>query len=300
MTSGPRFGVFTFQVVPFADLVDDVLFAEDLGLDAVWLADQAVPPQLPVMEAWTTLAALAARTSRIRVGTNVTNVAMRNPMILARQALTVDRISDGRLDLGVGAGYFEGDHSSVGIDFLDGPGRIQRLAETVEILDHALRGDAVTYDGSHFTLRDAAAIPPPVQQPRAPLWIAGHAAASMRLAARLGDGAASFGDHGLTIEETLPKFRERMRRLDELCGELGRDPATLRRSYLAGFANEAVFSSRDSMADFVGRFTEAGATDFVFTFYNPVQPAMESGWRAGRYADRESLTMLLREVSPAV
>lgn len=300
MKPGIRFGIFTFQAVPFDDLVADARFAEELGLDAVWLADQAVPAQLPILEAWTALAAIAARTSRIRLGTNVTNVAMRNPMMLAREALTVDRISHGRVNVGVGAGYYESDHTSVSIDFLDGRGRVQRLIETTEILDLALRGGSVTYKGTMYKMTDAAATPPPVQQPRLPLWIAGHAERSMRLAVRLGDGAASFGDHGLTSAETLPRFRDRMHQLDEMCAESGRDPSSLRRSYLAGFANEAVFTSRDSMADFVGSFAEAGATDFVFTFYNPSQPAMEGGFRTGRYADREALGKLITDVVPTV
>src|SRR5712691_5131440 len=109
-TPAPRslsVGVLTFQALAYAELRSDAEFAERIGLDTVWLADQAVPDRLPILEAWTALAALAADTSRIRLGTLITNVAIRNPMLLARQALTVDQISDGRLDVGIGAGYYQ-------------------------------------------------------------------------------------------------------------------------------------------------------------------------------------------------
>lgn len=121
-----RFGVFTFQALPFGALLDDVSFIEQLGLDAVWLADQAVPAGMPILEAWTALAGLAAATDRIRLGTNVTNVAMRNPVIVARQATTVDNMSGGRLDVGLGSGYYDIEQRSLGIDYPDAKGRVRR------------------------------------------------------------------------------------------------------------------------------------------------------------------------------
>lgn len=291
------FGLLTFQAIPYRELSDDVRFLEAIGFDAAWLADQVAPPELPVLEAWTTLAALAADTSRIRIGTLVTNVAIRNPILLARQANTVDAISGGRLELGIGAGYYEGDHRWLGVDFLDGKGRVQRLVETAEILDRALRGGRVTYDGVQHHVDDAPNLAP-VQLPRPPIWIAAHATGSMRVTARLAEGVASFGDAGLTSEQTLPIFRDRMARLDEICAAEGRDPGTLRRSYLAGFADEQVFASGDSAADFIGRFAEAGATDFVFTMYNPAEPTMAAGAAAGRYADRAALERLAADTLP--
>src|ERR1700674_2508560 len=104
-----RFGVLVFQALPFLFVLDDFAFAERVGFDNAWVADHFswVPkPDLPLLEAWTTLAALAITTERIRVGTMITNVATRNPAMLAKQALTVDQISGGRLDIGVGRGLF--------------------------------------------------------------------------------------------------------------------------------------------------------------------------------------------------
>src|ERR1700694_4798143 len=124
------FGVLTFQALTYAELRSDAQFAERIGLDAVWLADQAVPDRLSILEAWTALAALAANTERIRIGTLITTVAMRNPMLLARQALTVDQVSGGRLDVGIGAGYYGDDHRWLGSAYLCGPGRARRRARS--------------------------------------------------------------------------------------------------------------------------------------------------------------------------
>jgi alkanesulfonate monooxygenase SsuD/methylene tetrahydromethanopterin reductase-like flavin-dependent oxidoreductase (luciferase family) len=291
------FGVLTFQALAYAELRSDAEFAERIGLDTVWLADQAVPDSLSILEAWTALAALAADTSRIRIGTLITNVAIRNPMLLARQALTVDQISGGRLDVGIGAGYYQDDHRWLGIDYLDAPGRVQRLTEVAEVLDRALRGERVTFNGAYVQLDDAPSLLP-VQLPRPPIWIAVHGAKSLRLAARLGDAAACVGDEGVGVDQSLPRFRERMKRLDEICVEEGRDPRALRRCYLAGFAEEHIFSSPESAADFIGSFAGAGATDFVFGLANQSQPAFEAGVTSGQFATREKLEHLVTDVLP--
>jgi alkanesulfonate monooxygenase SsuD/methylene tetrahydromethanopterin reductase-like flavin-dependent oxidoreductase (luciferase family) len=300
MTAHPglAFGVLTFQALAYPDLRDDVQFVERIGLDAAWLADQAVPDRLSILEAWTALAALAADTERIRIGTLITNAALRNPMLLARQALTVDQVSGGRLDVGIGAGYYEDDHRWLGIEYLDAKGRVQRLTEVAEVLDRALRGERVTYVGTYVRLDDAPSVTP-VQLPRPPIWIAVYAATSMRLAARLADGVAVVGDEGVGLEDSLPRFVERMKRLDEICAVQGRDPRSLRRCYLAGFAEESVFSSSESASDFIGRFADAGATDFVFGLSNPAQPAFDSGVASGQYATREKLEGLVSDVLPA-
>ena len=292
-----RFGVLTFQALPYAELRADVRFVESIGLEAAWLADQAVPDRLSILEAWTAIAALAADTTRIRIGTLITNAAIRNAMLLARQALTVDQISGGRVDVGVGAGYYEDDHRWLGIDYLDAKGRAERLTEVVEVLDRALRGERVTYAGRHVQLHDAPSVRP-VQLPRPPIWVAVHGAKSLQLAARLADAAAAVGEEGKGISESVAGFRDRMGRLDEMCSQQGRDPRSLRRCYLAGFADEPLFASTESTADFIGRFSEAGATDIVFTFANPAEPAFTSGVESGQYATRDKLERLVADVLP--
>lgn len=291
-----RLGVLTFQALPYRELRDDVQFAERIGLEGAWLADQAVPEELPVLEAWTSLAALAADTERIRLGTLVTNVAMRNPMILARQILTVDAVAGGRVDVGVGTGGYAEDHRWVGIDYLDAPGRVERLREVAEILDRALRGERVTYSGTYARLDDAPSLPPS-QAPRAPIWIAVFGPRSMRLAARLAEGAALVAEDGVEADRAFERFAEQMKRLDAICVEQGRAPASLRRCYLAGIAREAIFASPASGVDFVGRFAAAGATDLVFALANPAQPAFNAAVERGQLASRENLERLVNDVS---
>ena len=296
-----RFGAFIGQLVPYPELLDDFRFAESLGLEIGWIADHFAIPRiedLPILEAWTTLAALAADTERIRLGTLVTNVATRNPGLLAKQALTVDQISNGRLDVGVGAGYYPEEHEFVGVDFLDGPGRSERLREAVEILDCALRGEHVTFSGNHFRLADAPMHPAPTQLPRPPLYVAAQGPKALRTAARHADAVVTLGEPNAPFGESLPKFRERMARLDDICGELGRDPASLRRCYFSGWDAAPIFESDEATADFIGRCVEAGATEFSFTLYNPAQPAMARGFETHRYADRETLARVAQNVFP--
>ena len=141
-----RFGIVTGQARPFATILEDWLLIEELGFDNAWLIDHFSPdfhPNGPWLEAWTTLAALAARTSRIRIGTAVTNAAVRNPSVLCKQAITVDQVSGGRLEMGVGAGFYESEHRMLGVDYLDPRGRSERLREAVEVLDTGLRGERV-------------------------------------------------------------------------------------------------------------------------------------------------------------
>jgi len=288
------------QVVPFPDLLEDFLFAESVGIRTGWLADQfvvspAAPDQM-LLEAWTALGALAARTGTIRLGTLVTNVAMRNPAWLAKQALTVDHISGGRLDLGIGAGYYAEEHAYMGIDFLDGRGRPRRLAEAAAILDEGLRGQHVTFEGEHFRLHDAPMQPAPVQSPRVPLYVAGKATPSLRAAARHADAWVLVGDPGQDAEAGLRVFKEASARLDEACTEAGRDPASLLRCYSAGFGDEPVFASVDAAAHFVGRYVEAGAGELCFYLANPSDPLLAGMVAAGRAAGRDMLARVAEEV----
>jgi alkanesulfonate monooxygenase SsuD/methylene tetrahydromethanopterin reductase-like flavin-dependent oxidoreductase (luciferase family) len=296
-----RFGATICQLVPFPLLRDDFVFAESIGLDNAWVIDQFWidgVPEVPLLEAWTTLAALAVETERIRIGAMVTNVSTRNPGILAKSILTVDQISGGRVDAAAGGGFYPVEHAALGIDFLDGPGRGERLRETVVILDRALRGDTVTFDGVHYRLSEATFRPTPTQLPRPPLWVAAQATRSLRVAVRYADAVVSLGEEGKGIEESLPAFRARMERVDELCVEEGRDPTTFRRCYFAGWANEPVFASVEATAELVGRYVEAGATDFTFYLYNPAEPLLDEFVAEQRAATRDQFERVAAEVFP--
>ena len=294
-----RFGATILQVVPFPQLRDDFVFAESIGLDNAWVIDQFwidEVPEMPLLEAWTTLAAVARETERIRIGAMVTNVATRNPAMLAKSILTVDQVSEGRVEAAVGGGFYPAEHAAIGIEFLDGPGRGARLRETVSVLDEALRGERVSHDGDHVRLADAVFRPGPTQLPRPPLWVAAQAQRSLRVAVRYAEAVVTLGKEGAGIEDSLPAFRRRMETVDELCAADGRDPRTLRRCLFAGWADEPIFASVDATRDFVGRYVEAGATDFTFYLHNPAEPTFDELVAHHRMATREQLARAAEDV----
>src|SRR4051794_19847882 len=130
MRNGVRFDIFMGQTVPWPVMLEEVQHFEALDVGTFWIADHHAFPfsqESPLLESWTTLAALAARTDRIRLGTAISNVATRHPAMLAKQAATVDRISGGRIDLGLGPGFYEVEHKWLGIPFLTPGGRIDRF-----------------------------------------------------------------------------------------------------------------------------------------------------------------------------
>ena len=264
-----RFDVFRAQGLGWPDFLADVLALEEAGAGTVWVADHYGWPPRPeweLLEAWTTLAGVAAATKRIRLATAVTDASLRHPALLAKQVATVDAISGGRAELAIGAGFWEEELGWLGIPFLDGAGRAQRLREAVEIVDGLLREPPLTYEGEHWQVRDAPLVPRPLQQPRPPLLVAANGRKGLRLAAERGDGALSLGDPGAGEEEAAAALRERNAFLDECCAELGRDPATLERAYYVGWAEERPFRSVGALRDFIGRYRDAGAERLLFVF----------------------------------
>ena len=150
----------------------------------------------------------------------------------------------------------------------------------------------------HFRLSDATFRPGPTQLPRPPLWVAAQASRSLHVAVRHADAVVCLGEEGKGIEASLPAFRARMAKVDELCAREGRDPATLRRCYFAGWADEPIFASLDATADHIGRYVDAGATDFTFYLYDPAEPLLEELVTSHRMATREQLERAAQEVFP--
>lgn len=262
----PRFGLFLGQAgLSWAEIADRFALAEDLGFDQAFLVDHLQPTDgpddVPILESWSLLAALAARTSRIRIGTLVTSATFRHPAVLAKQAVTVDHVSGGRLILGIGTGWHEPEHHRFGIPFPPARERVERLGETVELLDRLLREERTTFHGRFFDLHDAPFQPPPVQRPRMPFLIGAHRPRTLAIAARFADvwdtfpaigGAATDG-----IREEIPAQVERFERL---CREAGRDPGSVRRSTWTG---ADVIRSPAAFRAFVERFAALGFTDFT-------------------------------------
>ena len=271
-----RFGLMTLQAPPFAALAERWRRAEAMGWDSIWIADHT-PAQFPgsiVFEAYALLAALARETSRVRIGTLVTPIAFRNPTMLAMSAMTVDHLSSGRLEIGIGAGGGDKDAVALGMDLWGPAERTERLAEQLAILDRALRGEPVDHAGTHY--RAQVTIAAPIQRPRPPFIIAAQGPKTMRLVAQYADAWNTLGGQPtwqprVTTDDALASLRTQMTQLDAACAAIGRDPKAIRRSLYAYRVDPPPFASVDVFTDYVGRHREIGIEEFIF--YWPSDPA---------------------------
>jgi alkanesulfonate monooxygenase SsuD/methylene tetrahydromethanopterin reductase-like flavin-dependent oxidoreductase (luciferase family) len=266
-----RFGIVTDQNLAWPALVDRWQLFEALGFDSLWDCDHFVQPSRPdgpYFEAWTLLAGLAAVTSRVRLGVLVSCNTFRHPSLLAKEALTVDHLSNGRLDLGLGAGWYVPEHPMFGIDFPSTEELVGRFQEAVELVDLLLRNDTTSYIGRFYQVREATMRPRPIQQPRPPLVLAAHKPRMLRIVASYADTWNSFG----TVEE----MRTRNAMLNEQCLALGRDPGSIVRS-LYGWAALMPHDPWDSVGafqDMVGGYAEAGVNEFLIDQPRPDQQAV--------------------------
>jgi len=269
VTQPVRLGFLTLQNVPWASLVRRWRPAEDLGFDSVWVADHFVSPFRPAddwLEGWTLLAGLARETERIRIGTLVSSLTLRQPALLARQAITVDHLSGGRLELGIGAGGVPLDHSMTGVTMWSRAERTARFREAVAALDLLLRSRTASFDGRYYRVHEALMQPGPLQQPRPPLIVGALGPAMMRIAARYADRWNTFGGRHVSATAAFEDTRERIARFDGYCREVGRDPGTVIRSFLVfpEYVPEDCWASADAFVDFVGRYAGLGIGEFIF------------------------------------
>ena len=256
-----RFGIVRNQNLPLADLQRSWAFFEELGFDSIWHADHYQRPSVPdhpFLEGWTLLAHLATRTERARIGLLVTSNTFRDPALLAKQAVTVDHVSGGRLELGIGTGWWEPEHRAYGVPFPEPKELVDRFEEALEVVTALLAGagDKVTYEGNSYHLNEAQFRPGPLQ-PKIPLTLGAHGPRMLGTVARFADRWNSFGP----VEE----IRERGARLDEACAVAGRDPGEILRS-LYGWTLEIgadPWSSPAAFADIVGRYQEVGIREFL-------------------------------------
>jgi F420-dependent oxidoreductase-like protein len=209
------------------ELASRARFAEDLGFDGAWVFDHFKAlygdPRGPCFEAYTLLAALAAVTNRIRLGVLVTGVTYRHPSILAAEAVTVDHVSGGRLELSLGASWYEDEHVELGVPFPPTGERVERLEDALVVLKALLTTDGATVEGGHYQLRDATYRPRPVQRPHPPIWVgAGGERRTIPIAARHADVWHAFG--------SVDALRRKSRVLEEHARRAGRDPADIGRA----------------------------------------------------------------------
>jgi len=215
------------QRMTFAEVVARARFADEAGFDGVWGFDHFQPMygEGPgeCFEGMTTLAALSGHTARVRLGLLVAGVTYRHPSVFAAEAITIDHASRGRLELSLGAAWFEPEHRSLGIDFPPTATRIDMLDEALTIIRGLFTVDGFSFEGKHWTVTDATLHPRPVQAPHPPLWIGASGERKMLpLAARHADVWHTFAD--------AATYQHKSRLLDDLAVEAGRDPATIGRA----------------------------------------------------------------------
>ena len=273
MPQPARFGIVRNQNLSWPTLDRHWQVFEELGFDSIWHADHFQRPSLPeepFLEGWTLLAAMAMRTTKPRIGILVCSNTFRHPPLLAKQAVTLDHMSGGRLELGLGTGWYKPEHERFGVPYPETAELVGRFEEAVVLIDKLLRQDITTWDGTYYQVRDAPFRPAPLQQPRPPLTLGAHGPRMLRIAARYADRWNSYG--------TSDQIRERNARLDDACAEIGRDPDEIIRS-LYGWTipmGADPWSSPDAFVDIVGRYREAGMSEFLMEAPHEEQfPMME-------------------------
>lgn len=202
--------------------------AETTGWDGIWLADHFLPEEdalIPVHESWITLAALARDIPRVRLGTLVTGNTYRHPAVLANMVATLDNLADGRVVLGLGAGWQQNEHDAYGIEYGTVSSRLDMLEEACQVLRGLFQNDYFNFDGQHYQLKNAPLEPKP-QQAKIPLMIGGGGEQrTLKIAAQYADEWNVWGDAQI--------LRHKMNILDHHCESAGRDPHEIERSAVA-------------------------------------------------------------------
>ena len=281
---GLRFGIHSGQ--QNASSFDDYLaiwkFAEEVGLDWASVVDHFQPIQSdqdgPCFEGFTLLAAMAAHTTRLACGIIVSGVTYRHPAVLANMATTIDHVSGGRMELGVGAAWNEDEHSEYGIPFPRIGVRMDMLDETCRILRALWTEQRPSFAGKHFTLTEARCEPKPVQE-RMPLWIGGAGEKrTLRIVAEHATGWNTFfGD--------VAEYRQLLDVLERHCEDVGRDPAEIRRQIVIR-ADIAAGQPSGQLTEALLAFKALGVEDFLVSARPP--------------ADFATIERFAREVAPAV
>lgn len=253
--------------------------AERLGFHAAYTYDHLSWRSLRD-RAWfgaiPTLTAAAGVTERLRLGTMVTSPNFRHPVTLAKELITLDDVSGGRITLGIGAGAAGYDATALGQEAWSPRERAARFEEFVPLLDRLLTENAVSHDGTYYSASEARTIPGCVQRPRLPFAIAAAGPRALGVVARYGQAWVTIGDIKLwrtgTAEQSMEAIREQSARLDDACAAEGRDPAGLERILLTGLTPDRPLASLDAFVDFAGKYAALGFTEIVL--HAPVPDSM--------------------------
>jgi F420-dependent oxidoreductase-like protein len=262
-----RFGLDVAQQrMTWDELVSRARFAEDLGFDGFWGFDHFQPMYGDgpgeTFDGMTTLAALSGLTSRIRLGLLVAGVTYRHPSVFATQAMTIDHASHGRLELSLGAAWFDKEHTELGIPFPSTGERFDLLEDSLEILTRLFTGETVSYEGKVVSLKDARILPKPVQDPHPPIWIGGSGPKrTLPLVAKYADVWHTWGSPSSLVEANA--------RLDDLAAEAGRDPKAIMR------ATSLSLDDVDTARKHAGKWRDAGYGYLVCGWPDAGRPAIE-------------------------
>jgi F420-dependent oxidoreductase-like protein len=286
-----RFGIQTGQQdVSWERMRDFWAKVDGWGYDSLWAFDHFYPifvpdPSGPCMESWTILGALSQHTRRARIGALVNGNTYRNPCLVAKMAATLDITSRGRLNLGLGAGWFELEHRSFGIDFKTLPGRLQALDESCRIIKSMFTQDKTSLDGKHYKVVDAVLNPKPLQKPHPPLMIGGHGErVLLKIVAKYAD-MWNMGNADADEMKRLIGIIERHgdtvgRDIDEIemteAMAMSLNPSKEREQVLTGLIammaqttpekarDRMIIGSKQECIDRIERFVKAGVTHFLF------------------------------------
>jgi F420-dependent oxidoreductase-like protein len=253
---------------PYAQLEQFWRDADDFGFHAVWnydhfygLGNGLSEQSGETLEGWTTLAAMATIVKRARIGCMVTGVTYRHPAVLANMAATVDHISGGRLEFGIGAAWHEPEHAGYGIPFPSAGTRIAMLDEALDVVKKLWTEEQANFDGKFFALKDALCNPKPLQKPHPPIVIGGTKPKILRVIARHANewNAVAFDSNG---------WADQSADLDRACEEVGRNPRDIRRGVQL-FLHPAQEGQIEEQLASLPVFEDAGAEHVVLSFYQP-------------------------------
>ena len=253
-----RVGIKLSQDAPVESYKAIWTIADEARFDHCWAMDHlatigSIGDDRPIFDGWELLAGMATATSHVRLGLLVTGITYRNPALLAKIATTVDHLSGGRLEFGIGAAWATNEHEMYGISGLDH--RVGLLSEGLQVIRSLWTQERTNFDGRYYKMRDAVANPKPVQKPYPPIWVGAGGPSTLKLTARHAD---VWNTTGGADRSQIENAIERSRQLDEACAAIGRDPGEIRRS--------VQLPAGDDPAEIIARvrgFYEAGFTEIV-------------------------------------
>ncbi|MFB7887944.1 LLM class flavin-dependent oxidoreductase [Cellulosimicrobium cellulans] len=265
-----RVSTVILPIYPWREGRDVWRAADDLGFHAAYTYDHLSWRTFrdgPWFGAVPTLAAAAGVTERVRLGTLVSSPNFREPVTFAKDAMTLDDLSGGRVTVGLGAGTTGFDATVLGGEAWSARERADRLRDFTVLLDRLLTEPAVTHDEGHYRAHEARTIPGPVQSPRVPFAIAATGPRGLRLAVRYGQAWVTTGDGRLgddaTPAESRAAVRDQVERLEGACADAGRDPGSVERILLTGFTPDPALESVDAFVETARGYAEVGVTEIV-------------------------------------